>query len=509
MSRTTNTLRNAGTAMLAQVAVILLNFACRTVFIHTLGKEYLGISGLYANVLTVLSISELGFSTVITYRLYDPLARNDQELVRSLMAFFRSAYRVVGLAVLVLGLALMPFLPQLMTGVTDKVNIYHYYLLYLAQSVTGYWFFAYKSVLLQADQKKYLVDLVSIGCRAAVSLTQMAVLLVWRSFFGYTLLAVLSGVAQNVVTAVLVDRRYPYLKEPAQPLEKVQKKDLFSGIYATFLQRVSVAVGTATDNLIISANISVAAVGLYSNYQMVVGAVQTFLGAIFNAVTASVGSLLAEGKDRESLAVFRSLTVLNSWLVALCSVCFLSLFPTFIRLWAGEDYLLDGFTTVMIVLNFATNYLQSVILIYRSAAGLFVYGKYRSVVNAALNLGISLILVRPLGMAGVFLGSVVSRLATVWWYDGWLVCRRVFHTGPWWYYGSCAGTLILAWACHWTVEWLCGGLGAGWGTLLLRLAICCAVTTGVYALLLGRSPETRLLLDRLAAALKRHKRTQS
>lgn len=503
MSRTSNSLRNAGTAMLAQMAVVLLNFACRTVFIHTLGKEFLGISGLYTNVLTVLSISELGFSTVITYRLYEPLARDDRAMVRSLMAFFRTAYRIVGLAVLVLGLGLMPFLPRLMTGVTDKINIYHYYLLYLAQTVTGYWFFAYKAVLLQADQKKYLVDLVSIACKVLVALAQMAVLLVWRSFMGYTVLAVLSVAAQNVATAVLVDRRYPYLKEPAQPLDKAQKKDLFSGVYATFLQRVSVAVGTATDNLIISSCISVAAVGLYSNYQMVVGAVQTALGAVFNAVTASVGSLLAEGKKKESLAVFRSLMVLDSWLVALCSVCFLSLFPTFIRLWAGEDYLLDGFTTAMIVLNFATNYLQSVILIYRSAAGLFVYGKYRSVANAVLNLGVSLILVEPLGMAGVFLGSVISRLTTVWWYDGWLVCRRVFGTGPWWYCGCCAGTLVLAGACHGVVELLCGGMPASWWALLLRLVLCVLTTTGVFALLFGRSPEAKLLLDRLKTVLRR------
>lgn len=503
MSRTSNALRNAGTAIVAQAAAVLLNFACRTMFLHTLGQEFLGISGLYTNVLTVLSISELGFSTVITYRLYDPLAREDREAVRSLMAFFRGAYRLVGLAVLVLGLGVMPFLPQLMTGVTDKINIYHYYLLYLAQTVIGYWFFAYKSVLLQADQKKYLVDMVSIGCRAVISLIQMTVLLVWRSFFGYSLLVVLSGVTQNVVTSVLVDRRYHYLKEPAQPLDRTQKKDLFSGVYAAFLQRVSVAVGTATDNLIISANISVMAVGLYSNYQMVVGAVQTFLGAVFNAVTASVGNLLAEGKKRESLAVLRSLTLLNSWLVALCSVCFLSLFPTFIQLWAGEDYLLDGFTTLMIVLNFATNYLQSVILTYRSAAGLFVYGKYRSVANAVLNLGISLVLVQPLGMAGVFLGSVISRLVTVWWYDGWLVSRRVFDTGPWWYYGSCGVTLVIAGACYGLVELLCGGLIASWWFLLLRLGLCGAVTTGVYALLFRSRPETRLLLNRLGVVLRK------
>lgn len=161
MSRTTNSLRNASAAIGGQLLNNLLRFVCRTVFIHTLGREYLGISSLYTNVLTILSITELGFSTAVTYSLYEPLAKDDRPAVRAIMAFFRKAYRAVGLAVLLLGLALMPFLPHLMTGVTDKVNIYQYYLLYLAETVVSYLFFAYKSTLLIADQKKYAAELVS------------------------------------------------------------------------------------------------------------------------------------------------------------------------------------------------------------------------------------------------------------------------------------------------------------------------------------------------------------
>ena len=185
MNRTKNSLRNAAVSTAGQIVNGLLRFVCRTVFIYTLGKEYLGISSLYTNVLTILSLSELGFSAAVTYSLYEPLATGDEESIRSLMAFFRKVYRLVGLAVLALGLCLMPFLPHLMTGVTDKVNIYHYYLLYLAQPVISYLFFAYKAVLLSADQKGYLSGAISIFCNIALNLAKVLVpFLLYQYFAG-------------------------------------------------------------------------------------------------------------------------------------------------------------------------------------------------------------------------------------------------------------------------------------------------------------------------------------
>lgn len=503
MSRTANSARNAAGSMVNQLIMALLRFACRTAFIHTLGQEFLGISSLYSNVITILSITELGFSTVITYSLYEPLAKGDREMVRSLMDLFKKVYRLVGLAVLLLGLALMPFLPKLMTGVTDQVNIYHYYLLYLLQTVVSYLFFAYKSVLLIADQKKYLVDLSAAVCHGLVCAAQIAVLLVFRSFLAYTVLGIIQGIAQNVAAAVLVDRRYPYLKEPARKLTKAEKKPLFSGVYAMFLQKVSTAVGTATDNLIISACVSVTAVGLYNNYYLIVSTVQSVLGNLFRALTASLGNLHVTQSREKSGFVFRSLNLCNSFLVSLCAVCFLTMFRPFVILWAGEDYLLDDVTVGIIVLNFATNYLQNVVQIYRTATGLFVVGKYRSVANAVLNLGLSLVFVQWWGMAGVFLGSIVSRLLTVWWYDGWVLCRRGFGISPCGYYGSCVLSLAAAAVSALASHALCAELPVSWWTMLVSGAVGASVCAAIYVLLYGGSRESAYLRQRIKGLWKK------
>ena len=96
---------------------------------------------------------------------------------------------------------------------------------------------------------------------------------------------------------------------------------------------------------------------------MITQIVQKFLTGIFQAMSSSLGNLYATERREKSEYVFRCLNFLNNYLVVTCSVCFLSLFPGFITLWAGPDYLLPDWVTVVIVANFTTNYWQNVVQI--------------------------------------------------------------------------------------------------------------------------------------------------
>ena len=507
MSRTTNSLRNAGTAIGGQLLNNVLKLVCRTAFIYTLGQEYLGISSLYANILTILNITELGFASAVTYSLYDPLARDDKESIRYIMAFFRTAYRVIGLVVLVLGLGLMPLLPKLMTGVTDKVDIYQYYLIYLAQTVVSYLFFAYKSTLLVADQQKYAVDLVNYLCQVVMNLAQIAVLFLTRSFLLYTLLAIVTNIVQNITTAILVDRRYPYLKGPAKKLTKAEGRQIVQRVYAASLYKVSTAVGVATDNLVISSMVSVLAVGLYNNYAMIVGIIQTLLSSIFQGVSSSLGNLYATESREKNEFVFRSLNLLNNFFVTTCSVCFLILFQPFITLWVGKSYLLPFSVVVTAVVNFATNYLQNVVQIYKNASGVFVRGKYRALATAVLNLGISILLAKRMGITGVLLGSIISRMVTTWWFDGWLLYRAGFGMSPWPYFRDCFLTGFFTAACYGCVKLLFFWVKTpGWGSLLLMGFACALIPSALYFAVYCRSEEFAYLKSKGMGFVKKLKK---
>jgi len=232
--------------------------------------------------------------------------------------------------------------------------------------------------------------------------------------------------------------------------------------------------------------------------------VQKFLSGISRAMTSSLGNLYATEKRERSEYVFRCLNLMNNYLVVTCSVCFLCLFPGFIALWAGKDYLLPFWVVVVIVANFTTNYWQNVVQVFCNASGVFVRGKIRAVANAVLNLGISIALAYPLGIAGVLLGSIISRLLTTWWYDAWLIYRVGFQMSPWRYYRDCGVTVVLIAGCYGLVTVVMGLLpGSGWLDLILTGGFAALFPTAVYWLLYHRSEEYAYLKNKVLSILKR------
>lgn len=153
--RTENSIKNSIIGILGQVFNIILNFVSRTIFIFILGANYLGVNGLFTNILSMLSLAELGIGSAIIYHMYKPLANKDEEKLKSLMHLYAKAYRYIGLVVAIVGLSIVPFLGVI---IKDKPNVEHLtiiYLLFLANSVVSY-FFAYKTSIITADQKVIL-----------------------------------------------------------------------------------------------------------------------------------------------------------------------------------------------------------------------------------------------------------------------------------------------------------------------------------------------------------------
>ncbi|MBR6477385.1 MAG: hypothetical protein IKS85_02955, partial [Lachnospiraceae bacterium] len=165
-SRTKNSLINVMTSTGLQFCSTILKFIVRTVFIHTLGKQFLGVNGLFSDILTMLSLTELGFDTAINFKLYKPLVDKDEKRIRVLMKFYKQAYRVVGTVILIMGIALIPLLPVLIKDYDSLevlgINAVVIFMLHIMRTVSTYLFFAYRSALIKADQKKYILDLVDI-----------------------------------------------------------------------------------------------------------------------------------------------------------------------------------------------------------------------------------------------------------------------------------------------------------------------------------------------------------
>ncbi len=179
-SRTKNSVLNLTFGFSARLFLLLMRFVTRTIFINTLGKSYLGINGLFSNILMLLSTAELGISTAIALRLYKPLAEEDDERTRLLLKFYRQAHRVIGCIIIILGLLLIPALPVLIKdyGRLERlgINATLIFILFLTQSAVDHLFFAYRSVIISADQKAYIADTVGIVVAVLNNIVQIAVL---------------------------------------------------------------------------------------------------------------------------------------------------------------------------------------------------------------------------------------------------------------------------------------------------------------------------------------------
>ena len=100
----------------------ILGFICRMVFVKCLSADYLGVNGLFTNILSMLSLAELGIGTAITYALYKPLAEHDEKKIASLVKVYGKAYRYIGISVGIIGLCLMPFLNVIITDGSSSVS---------------------------------------------------------------------------------------------------------------------------------------------------------------------------------------------------------------------------------------------------------------------------------------------------------------------------------------------------------------------------------------------------
>ena len=415
-SRVKNTTLSIVTSGIRQLSSILLQFVSRTVFIYVLGKEYLGLNGLFSNILQLLALSELGIGVAITYYLYKPLATDDKERVKSLMHFYKKCYNVVGLVIFALGCAIMPFLDKLVNFDQPlPENLYIVYLLFLLQSACTYFFFAYKQSLITADQKLYKVEKINIIYTFLNCIVDVVVLLVFRSYMPYLIFKVLLVILKNLSIALKVDKEYPYIKEPCeQELSKQEIRHFFKDVYSVSVFKIGSVFFNSLSNFIISVMISTAVVGIYSNYVLITTQVQAIFMILITSVSASVGNVLAKETKERQQDIFDKLRIYCFVISSLFSICIFQLSNSFMNLWLGgfdKSYIFPQAAVLFISLDFYINTYCQMHNTFRQASGNFKIGQYLQFIGGGVNLALAIPLCKWFGLTGIFAAQCISKLA--------------------------------------------------------------------------------------------------
>lgn len=489
-----------------QALSMILNFVSRTVFIYMLGTEYLGLNGIFSDVLSLLSMADLGFSTAMAYSFYQPLADGDEDKITSLIHFYKKIYNTIAAAVCVLGLACIPFLKYIVNTEQDIPNLTVYYLFALAGVVISY-MFVYKTTLLTADQKNYKLVQIYMWTTMLRVVLQIAALALFHNYILYLAVSVGIQLLSNLVASNKTEREYPYIKKPCSGklIESDLKKNIVSNMKSVFIYKLSGTLFTATDNIIISMVVSTAAVGLYSNYLMISNKLLLIEQIVFSALTASVGSVIASESAKKRLQIFEAMQSASFIFCGIITSVFCLIVNDAIKVWLGEPYMLTTLTVLAVSLNTYLSCVLQPLWIYRDASGLYVKTKYIMLIGALLNIVLSVIMGEWIGVAGVIFASAISRLSTYFWYEPKLLFREYFGESVKGYYLQLLKNLSFVIL---TVAILYGLLQrlevVNLYTLILKAAIVGIVCSAVFMLLYMKSDGFQIILNKVKDILKRN-----
>jgi len=490
MSRTNNMIRNISFSFLGQGLGILASFIVRLVFIRILGSTYLGLDGLFSNILTVLSLTELGVGTAITYSLYKPLATKDTEKLKSLMAVFKKVYTIIGIIIFGLGFLLTPFLSFFINDMPDIWGLELIYALYVTNTAVSY-FFSYKRNLILADQNRHIETIYRYGFYIGMNIIQIIYLLISHDYFGYLIIQVIMTILSNWALSRKADIMYPFLKEKKiKKLSKKEKKEIVQNTKGLMIQKVGNVVVNSTDNIIISKFVNLASVGLYSNYRLVTYALSIVINQLYTNLTPGIGNFFIDQDESRRIELFKKSNFITFWLSYFCSICLIVLFNDFIYMFAGKEYIFSLSVVFIIVFNFYFTVMRKVVISFREAAGLFYKDRYRTVFEVVSNLIISIILAKYLGVFGVFLGTAISYFSLSFWIVVYVLFKDGLKSKVSKYYLDYFSKMILTLIVGFVLYYLCSFItGNILLSFILKCFICLIVPNIVFILIYRNSPE--------------------
>lgn len=410
INRTKNAARNMVYGIVLKLYQIIVPFLMRTAMIYFMGVQYLGLNSLFTSILQVLNLVELGVGSAMVYSMYRPIAEDNKEEICALMRLYRLYYRIIGMAIGILGIMVLPFLPYLIEGeIPNDVNIYILYLLNLGSTVLSYWLFAYRNCLLNAHQRNDVINKIMMATTTVQYALQLIVLCFLKDYYLYLIILLVTQAANNIITAIITMKMYPNYR-PGNKLSSNTIKKINRRIKDLFTAKIGGVVVNSVDTLVISAFLGLELLAIYQNYFYILNSIAGFITIIFSACTAGIGnSLVIESKEK-NFQDLNKFTFIISWIAGFCTCCLLCLYQPFMKLWVGDKLMLEYAAVICLCIYFYIMQINALLNLYKDAAGIWHKDRFRPLVTAIANLCMNLIMVQFWGIYGIILSTVLSAL---------------------------------------------------------------------------------------------------
>ncbi len=500
-----NSLKNSSIMLLYFIATFILSFIARTVFLNTLGVEYNGLSSLFSNILSMLSIAELGIGSAIICHLYKPVAEDNIPMIQSLMGFYKKAYYLIALIMFIGSIICLPILPYIVGENTLPINIYVVFLLYALSSVASYLFIYNRSIIV-AHQKNYIITICDIGYKIVLNIVQIIILQKTKNYYLYLVIQIVCILLNNIVVTQIAYIKYPYLKDrtknklPAEILIDIKQK-----IKGLLFHKIAGFIVLGTDNILISRLCGLVTVGLYNNYYLIIGTINSVIGQVLGSVTSSIGNLIVTSKKENIFVVYKKMSFLQYVIGTIVGVCIFNVSGPFISIWIGRQYLFSNGILFVILLN---NYLQNnrkVINAFKEAAGIYHEDRFIPIIESIINLIFSILFGIKFGLAGIFMGTIASTMILYIYSYPIIVYKRLFDKEIWSYYKEIITHLALYLICFSCSFFLCERLQVAslFLQLIINLGICIITCLGIYYVLFRKTMECQFYISIFSNVIKK------
>ena len=391
--------------------IALLSLVTRRLFLDSLSVDYLGYDGLFTSIFSFLTLSEMGIAGIITYHMYSEIAADNKEQICKLLYMYKQIYKIVGLFVLAAGTIVSFFLPVILKDNKDSWGfIYTIYFLQLLATLCTY-FLAYRRILFITHQKIYFCTMVDTIVTIVSTFLKMAVLVWMKDYIVYLIIGILANIISNLIIAWRSRISFPEIVKTKVTKEDFKKLNLWYDVKNMMATKIAGTIYGSSDSIIMTMFLGVGAVGLVNNYQMISAKIQEFILSIFKALQASIGNMVYDKDKDKGISFFYALDLMGFYLGLTAAVGMIVVGQDFILVWLkNKELQLPMLFLVMLSLNVFIAICNNPMNYFRNTLGHFESDRNYMIAAAIVNVVITLLLISPMGVTGVMIGTVAGHL---------------------------------------------------------------------------------------------------
>lgn len=410
MSRVNHALKNMKFSMFFYAIFLVLQFVSRKLFLDYLGDEFMGLTGTLRSFLSFLNLAELGIGAAVGFSLYKPIFNKDYGRINDLISLFGHLYKKIGAFILIGGLIVSIFFPVIFDDLETTFTVVYFAFYAFLFGMCLNFFFNYHIILLQADQKNYIITSNSQTINLIKIVLQCIIVYYYQSVYGWITLELLYYIVNSYNLRRKVKQIYPWLSLNKKTTNSILKThpEIIKKVKQISFHKLGAFVTGGTDQILIFVFISIETVAFFGNYQLIFSRLLQLVNTAFEGTAAGIGNLVAENDKENIKKVFSEMLALRFYIGGLAIIVLYYVTEPFIKYWLVEEqYILGEYVLILFLLNMFIMQIRVPVDHFKDAYGLY-QDVWAPVVQSVINLGMSMILLQYFDLAGILLGTTTA-----------------------------------------------------------------------------------------------------